>query len=104
MLRLFRRESILTFSQLFLVVQHRLVQPRNLLSNDVNVGSKQRKLFSPEKFSWVLFALQPLHEQLPAPPVAVRETAKVEGASPAGYHTRSRLTIASFEAPQYPFS
>ena len=47
MLRLFRRESILIFSQLFLVVQHRLVQPRNFLSKHVNLGSEQRKLFFP---------------------------------------------------------
>ena len=110
-----RRESILIFSQLFLVVQHRLVQPRNLLTNHINLGSKQRKLFFPRDLlgsflscnpcthNFQNFLWQPKRLQIREDQRWVSQTLVRRRHKQSGHHFRRRLTSATIEAPQDPF-
>ena len=101
--------------QLFLVIQHRLAQPRNLLSKHVNLGSEQRKLFFPRNLlgsflscnpctnSFQHLLWQPERLQKWEENRRVSQTLMRRRHRPSGHHFRRRLTSASMEAPQYPF-
>ena len=95
--------------------QHRLVQPRYLLIKHVNLGPKQRQFFLPRNLLGSFLRCDPCtnhFQHLLWQPKRLQKWEEHRQAAkplsrcrrrPSGRHIRRRLTIASFDAPQYPF-